>query len=57
MKSDFMKLANKSAYQEVHGLSQLLSHLQLPEDVYRVLVLLQVGVQGTKFYKLLHHYI
>lgn len=57
IKNDFMKLANIGPYQEVHGLSELLSHLQLPKDVYRVLVLLQVGVQGTKFYKILHHYI
>lgn len=52
-----MKLVNVGPYQEVHGLSELLGHLQLPKDVYRVLVLLQVGVQGTKFDKLLHHYI
>lgn len=52
-----MKLANIGPYQEVHGLSELLSHLQLPKDVYGVLVLLQVGVQRTEFYKLLHHYI
>lgn len=48
---------NTDSYQEVHGLSKLLGHLQLPKDVYRVLVLLQVGVQRTKFDILLYHYI
>lgn len=43
------------SYQEVHGPGQLLRYLQLPQDVYRVLVLLQVGVQRTKLHMLLNH--
>lgn len=42
-------------YQEVHGPGQLLGHLQLPQDVNQVPVLLQVGVQCAKLYILLHH--
>lgn len=36
---------NADSYQEVHCPGQLFSHLQLPQDVYGVFVLLQVGVQ------------
>ena len=39
----------------MHGPGQLFGHLQLPEDVDRVLVLLQVGVQRAKLHVLLHH--
>lgn len=42
-------------YQEVHSLGKLLRHLQLPQDVYWILVLLQVGVQWTKLHILLNH--
>lgn len=46
-----------TSYQKVHGLSKLLSHLQLPQDVDRALVLFQVGVQGAELHKLLNHYV
>lgn len=44
-------------YQVVHGPGQLLGHLQLPGDVHTALLLLQVGVERTKFPVLLHHHV
>lgn len=46
-----------TSYQKVHGLSKLLSHLQLPQDIYRALVLFQVSVQGAELDELLNHYV
>lgn len=39
----------------MHGPGQLLGHLQLPQNIDSVLVLLQVGVQRAKLHILLHH--